>query len=166
MNTNNQISAGRGFRVNNPPSASFAPGAGEVCDRGASAEKGTTHGQINDRRSFSTKLRNYNRTIWTIAEKTVIYNCFVYSRHECWGRKKNEVFEKQIKLSDLPKCKVEETTVKKLYSITSQINKYLTPEVMTEMEVQGKLRAENDYSVLSDEDKLVFDESFWTSREK
>ena len=90
MNTNNQNTAGRGFRVNNPPSASFAPGAGEVCDRGASAEQGTTHGQINDRRSFSTKLRNYNRTIWTIAEKTVIYNCFIYSRHECWGRKKNE----------------------------------------------------------------------------
>ena len=96
----------------------------------------------------------------------MIYNCFVYSRHKCWGRKKNDVFKQQIKTSDLPTCKVEETTLKKLYSITSQINKYLTPEVMTETEKQGRLRAEQDFSVLSDEEKQVFDESIWTTSEK
>ena len=166
MNTNNNLSAGRGFRVKNPPSAGFAPGAGEVSDRGASLEEGTTHGQKNDRRSLSSKNRNYNKTLWTIGEKEIIYKCFSYSRNVCWGRKKDAIFEQQVKSSDLPRSKIEETTLLKLKSITSQIKKYLTAEVMTEIDSYERIRAEEDFKKLSEEEKLSFNESLWTRREK
>ena len=100
MNTNNNDAAGWSFWVNNLPSASFTPGAGEDCDRGASLEKDSARDQENERRPLNSKSRKYNRTSWNIGEKMLIYECFVYSRHECWGRKKDLILEEQIMASE------------------------------------------------------------------
>ena len=166
MNKQNDQTAGLGFRLNNPTSVSLRTGTGEDSDSAASPEHVTTHGRENDRRSITNKPRNYTKTNWTIGEKTIILECFAYSRHECWGRKKDTVLEKQIQVSDLPRDKVGETTVKKLTSIVSQIRKYLTPDEVKETEERGRNRAESEFSALSDEDRQTYDKSLWTRTEK
>ena len=140
--------AGRGFRVNNPPPASCPAGLAGESNSAASPEHVTAHDREKDRRSITNKARKYTKTKWTIGEKTIILECFAYSRHECWGRQKDIVFQSQIEASSLPKEKVEETTVKKLTSIVSQIKVYLTPDEVKETEDRGRHRAESDFSVL------------------
>ena len=158
--------AGRGFRVNNPPPASCPAGLAGESNSATSPENVTARGRENDRRSITSKARNYKRTNWTVGEKTIILECFAYSRHECWGRQKDIVFESQIEASSLPRDKIEETTVKKLTSIVSQIRVYLTPDEVKETEDRGRSRAESDFSGLSDADKQKFDKSVWTISEK
>ena len=160
------ITAGRGFRVNNPPSASCPAGLVGESYSATSPEHVTAHGRENDRRPITSKTRNYTKTKWTIGEKIIILECFAYSRHECWGRQKDIVFESQIKASSLPKEKVEETTVKKLSSIVSQIRIYLTPDEVKETEDRGRNRAESEFSNLEDEEKQQFDKGVWTRSEK
>ena len=165
MSQHNDIPAGLGFRVNNPNSVSLRTGAGEDSYSAASPEQVVAPDQENDRRSLTSKARKYTRTNWTIGEKTIILECFAYSRHECWGRQKDIVMERQIQASDLPKEKVEETTVKKLTSIISQVKIYLTPDEVKETEERGRNRAESNFSVLRDEDKQQYDKSVSSSNE-
>ena len=166
MSQHNESRAGVGLWVNNPNSVGLRTGAGEDCNGAASPEQVIAPGQANDRRSLTSKARKYTRTNWTIGEKTIILECFAYSRHECWGRQKDTVLERQIQNSDLPREKVEETTVKKLSSLVSQVRIYLTPDEVREAEERGRSRAESDFSALCDEDKQNYDKGIWIRSEK
>ena len=129
MNMSQNINNGWStFQGKKRPSKVLCTGHQEVSYSTTTPQTETTHGQVNDRRPLTSKARKYKKTNWTVGEKIIILECFAYSRHECWCRQKDKIFEGQINASNLPKEKVEETTIKKLTAIVSQIRKYLTPQ--------------------------------------
>ena len=166
MSQQNQSPAGLRFRVNNRNSGLLRTRESEDSNGATPPTPEIPHDQDNDRRPLTTKRRKYNVIKWTKGEKAVILECFSYSRLECWGRQKTKVFEKQIKESDLPVEKVEQTTIAKLNSIVSVIHTYLSEDEIRDIQQRGRNRADGDYSRLSDLEKQNIDNSFWTRHEK
>ena len=83
---------------------------------------------------------------WTKGEKAVILECFSYSRHECWsGQQKNKVFEEQINASDLPRDKLDQTSVAAFESIVSVIQTCLTHDEISDIRQSARTRAERDF---------------------
>ena len=150
MTQPNQSPAGLRFRVNNRNSGLLRTRESEDSNGATPPTPEIPHDQDNDRRPLTTKRRKYNVIKWTKGEKAVILECFSYSRLECWGRQKTKVFEKQIKESDLPVEKVEQTTIAKLNSIVSVIHTYLSEDEIRDIQQRGRNRAEGDYSRLSE----------------
>ena len=99
-------------------------------------------------------------------EKELIYFCFQYSRTECWGRNKTQVFEQKIDSADLPPEKIRLTSIKKLQSIVSQIGRYIDPEKLKEIEVEAKTQATKDHGQLDDGAKQKLEIGTWKIEEK
>ena len=166
MSQQNQSPAGLRFRVNNRNSGLLRTRESEDSNGATPPTPEIPHDQNDDRRPLTTKKRQYKTIKWTKGEKSVIFECFSYSRHECWGRQKTKVFEEQINAADLPQEKVDQTSIPNLNSMVSVIQRCLTHEEINDIQQRGRARAERDFSDLSELEKQSFDKSFWTQYEK
>ena len=125
MNTNNDITAGKGFRVNNPPQDDCHAGStigrsysddsfkGDdittslVTSPSATASNvgispaGQESGLGPPDKSARPIRREYAKVYWSLEEKKQILHSFAYSRHEKWRGHMNQVFEKQLEQSDI-----------------------------------------------------------------
>lgn len=111
-------------------------------------------------------LRNYKQLSWSVEEKKTIYYCHAYSRCEVWTKGKDKIFQKQIDLSNLDQQKLQESSLKKLSSIASQIGKYLTKDTMDEIRQQANAKAVEDLQYLGDTEKKEIDKATWSLQER
>ena len=133
MNTKNDQTAGKGFRVNNPPQVDCH--AGSAIERRYSSElsqsvistspsatasnigitpAGQESGLGPPDKSARPIRRGYAKIYWSLEEKKIILHSFAYSRHEKWRGSMNQVFEKQLGKTDLPRNKLEATNTSNL----------------------------------------------------
>ena len=78
----------------------------------------------------------------------------------------NQVFEKQLELSDLPKNKLDATTVANLVSLVSTINRNVSAEEIALIKEEGRREAESDIAELSVNEVADLRSSQWTIEEK
>ena len=131
------ITAGSGFRLNNPasPNGHAALGEERYSDELQSAID-TDGDNLTEQESAlrppkkpNYRLRNYDIQKWNLAEKHEILKTFYYSRYEKWGRGNyNAIFEKQLQKSQIDREKLEATSLRKLQSLVSVISEYQSTE--------------------------------------
>ena len=78
----------------------------------------------------------------------------------------NNVFEKQLQKTDLPRNKLEATNTSNLVSLVSQMHKYLSADEIEHIKTEGKRVAESE--ILAGEEEQIEDlpERQWTREEK
>ena len=110
--------------------------------------------------------RGYAKTYWSREEKKQILHSFAYSRHEKWRGSMNQVFEKQLGKSDLPKDKLEASSTSNMVSLMSQIHRYLSEEEINHIKLEGKRVAEMDIEAGVEQQIDDLPEKQWTAEEK
>lgn len=74
------------------------------------------------------------------------------------GQKQKKIFEEKLEISDLPQEKKERTTTKKLNSIVSEIDKYLSKYKIEKItKKKSNKNAIKDYNKQDSKDKKVLD---------
>ena len=86
---------------------------------------------------------------WSVEEKRIILYCFAYSRHKGWGKTKGNVFMDQLELSNLCKDKIQDTNVKNLGSLMSQIENHIPKCECDEIRARGLAKAYSKLSLYS-----------------
>ena len=123
-------------------------------------------GLVLKNRGPKRNLRNYKTTSWNLEEKKIILFCHTYSRYKEWGRNRDRVFEGKISESELPDQKKDATTTSKLCSIVSQIKNYLAPGEIMEIKQRALTKAQEDFQLLDEEEKIQYGRGGWSKMEK
>ena len=192
MNTQHDNTAGKGFRVKNPPqvdghaasaiernyrrelfqsddddtiSSVSSPLSATGSNIGISPA-GQESGLGPPDKSARPIKRGYAKTYWSREEKKQILHSFAYSRHEKWRGSMNQVFEKQLGKSDLPKDKLEASSTSNMVSLMSQIHRYLSEEEINHIKLEGKRVAEMDIEAGVEQQIDDLPEKQWTAEEK
>ena len=137
------ITAGSGFRLNNPasPNGHAALGEESYSDELLISATDTAGDVLTEQESVlrppkkpNHKLRNYDIQKWNLAEKCEILKTFYYSRYEKWGRGNyNAIFEKQLQKSQIDREKLEASNLRKLQSLVSVISDHLSQRILKEL---------------------------------
>ena len=107
-----------------------------------------------------TRTRGLTQTKWTVPEKEEMLYCFSFSRFEGWGRRKDQVLEKMLMKSNLPKEKMESSSITKIRSIVSQVRVYLEKDKIADIEKRARRDAELE--VLSEGREEAVLRKMWT----
>ena len=79
----------------------------------------------------------------------------------------NQIFQRQLEQSDLPRNKLDATNVSNLVSLMSQINKYLSVDEIKQIKAEGKRMADIDIAELDDANEINdLSQRQWSLEEK
>ena len=193
MNTQHDNTAGKGFRVKNPPqvdghaasaiernySRDSSQGVNDTTISSVSTSPSATASNVGitpagqesglgpPDKSARPIRREYTKIYWSLEEKKKILLAFAYSRNEKWRGQMNQIFQRQLEQSDLPRNKLDATNVSNLVSLMSQINKYLSVDEIKQIKAEGKRMADIDIAELDDANEINdLSQRQWSLEEK